>query len=63
MMGINISRNGLELAPDVSGMVSGHSQTLLGHYLDLLFFSKNATQMPNDHETSTGRKPVFFSTS
>ena len=52
-------QNGLDIGPNRSGMPPDHSQTLLGHFLRKSFFISLA-KCPENYETSTGRKTVFF---
>ena len=48
------------MASNNSGMPPEHSQTLLGHFWKKSFFVKNLEKRPKGHETSMGRKTVFF---
>ena len=48
------------MGPNRSGMPPEHSQTRLGHFWKKSFFVKNLEKRPKSHETSMGRKTVFF---
>ena len=53
-------QNWSNMGPNRSGMPPEHSQTRLGHFWKKSFFVKNLEKRPKSHETSMGRKTVFF---